>query len=70
MAQREGRARRYSFTPRRDGGYFAANDRVVMRFLRNETGEAVALDWCEGRRSSSAPRIRQLPRNTSAAARA
>jgi hypothetical protein len=58
MAQIEGRARRYSLTPRRDGSYFAANDRVVVRFLRNETGEVVALDWFEGGRSSPAHRIR------------
>lgn len=58
IAQIEGRARRYSFKRRTDGSYFAANDRVVMRFLRNEAGQVIALDWFEGGRSSPAQRIR------------
>jgi hypothetical protein len=58
VAQIEGRARRYDFTRRRDGSYFAASDRVVMRFIRNETGQVIALDWFEGGRSSPAQRIR------------
>jgi hypothetical protein len=58
MAQVEGRARTYRLAPRSDGTYFAANDRVVVRFLRNEAGEVVALDWFEGGRSSPAHRIR------------
>jgi hypothetical protein len=58
IAQVEGRARRYSFTRRADGSYFAANDRVLMRFLRNEAAQVIALDWFEGGRSSPARRIR------------
>jgi hypothetical protein len=58
IAQVEGRARRYIFTRRMDGSYFAAADRVVMRFLRNESGDVIGLDWFEGGRSSPAPRIR------------
>ena len=58
IAQVEGRARRYSFRRRADGSYFAPKDRVVMRFLRNEAGQIIALDWFEGGRSSPAQRIR------------
>jgi hypothetical protein len=57
IAQVEGRARRYSFTRRADGSYFAASDHVLMRFLRNEAGQVIALDWFEGGRSSPAHRI-------------
>ena len=58
IAQVEGRARRYTFTRRNDGSYFAAADRVVMRFFKDETGRVIALDWFEGGRSSPARRIR------------
>jgi hypothetical protein len=57
IAQVEGRARRYSFTRRMDGSYFAAADRVVIRFLRNDAGGVLGLDWTEGGRSSPARRI-------------
>ena len=58
IAQVEGRARRYSFRRRVDGSYFAATDRVVMRFLRSERGVVIALDWFEFGRSLPARRIR------------
>ena len=58
VAHVEGRARRYEFTRRADGSYFASSDRVVMRFIRNDAGLVVALDWFEGGRSSPAQRIR------------
>ena len=58
IAQVEGRARRYEFIRRADSSYFAPNDRVVMRVLRNDTGQVVGLDWFEGGRSSPAARIR------------
>jgi len=58
IAQVEGRARRYTFTRRNDGSYFAAADRVVMRFFKDEAGQVIALDWFEGGRSSPARRIR------------
>jgi hypothetical protein len=58
IAQVEGRARRYSFTRRMDGTYFATADRVIMRFLRNEAGEVIGVDWFEGGRSSPARRVR------------
>jgi hypothetical protein len=58
VAQVEGRARRYIFGRRADGSYFAAADRVVMKFLRNDAEQVVGLDWFEGGRSSPAQRIR------------
>jgi len=57
IAQVEGRARRYEFRRRADGSYFAANDRVLMRFLRDASGQVTGLDWFEGGRSSPAARI-------------
>jgi len=57
IAQVEGRARRYEFRRRADGSYFAANDRVLMRFLRDASGQVTGLDWFEGGRSSPGPRI-------------
>jgi hypothetical protein len=58
IAQVEGRARRYSFKRRMDGSYIATTDRVVMRFLRNDAGQVIGMDWFEGGRSSPARRIR------------
>jgi hypothetical protein len=48
----------FAFTRRNDGSYFGAADRVVMRFLRDTSGQVVALDWFEGGRSSPARRMR------------
>jgi hypothetical protein len=57
IAQVEGRARRYEFKRRADGSYYAAADRVVMRFVRNESGRVESLIWLERGRPSPAPRI-------------